>query len=102
MMNSFITRIGKIFSISILFIVLIYLSTFFTAYHFISSVRNFAFATTILAAIMSGALLSGDRLRGNFYSSKESMKSSFMYSENLLIFSIPFYLIMFIHFLLTS
>lgn len=101
-MNSFFTRIGKIFSISLLFIVLIYLSTFFTAYHFISGVRNFAFAATILAVLMSGALLNGDRLRANFYSSKETTPSSYKYSKNLLIFSLPFYLIMFIHFLLTS
>lgn len=89
----------KILCISIVLIFLIYLLTIFTSLSFNKTIHYFSVGLTVLAIILSGAFVSGDRQRGNYYSNLANTTKSISYSWKILIFALPFYLVLLVDYL---
>lgn len=84
----------KLFCISIVLIFIIYLLTIFISFDFYKIISYSSYALTFLAIILSGALVSGDRQRGNYHTNPETTTQSVNYGLNVLIFALPFYLVL--------
>lgn len=79
---------------SIGLILLSYLGSMLFDYSFYAAVQWIAGALTIVAIILSGALANGDRVRSNYATNQERTKTGIFTGWNILIFAIPFYLVM--------
>ena len=84
----------KIFYISVVLIFLIYLLAIFTSLNFNKTIHYSSVGLTVLAIILSGAFVSGDRQRCNYYSNPVNTTKSIFYSWKILIFALPFYLVL--------
>ena len=84
----------KIFYISVVLIFLIYLLAIFTSLSFNKTIHYSSVGLTVLAIILSGAFVSGDRQRCNYYSNPVNTTKSIFYSWKILIFALPFYLVL--------
>ncbi|MCA9766851.1 MAG: hypothetical protein KC455_10590 [Carnobacterium sp.] len=82
----------KLFCLSIGTLLLIYLITIFTNFDFLKIINSLSVALTVLAIILSGAAVSGDRQRGNYYANPKETTNSVLRSSKILIFAFPFYL----------
>ena len=89
----------KIFYISVVLIFLIYLLAIFTSLSFNKTIHYSSVGLTVLAIILSGAFVSGDRQRGNYYSNPVNTTKSISYSWKILIFALPFYLVLLVDYL---
>lgn len=89
----------KIFYISIVLIFLIYLLAIFTSLSFNKTIHYSSVGLTVLAIILSGAFVSGDRQRCNYYSNPVNTTKSIFYSWKILIFALPFYLVLLVDYL---
>ncbi|AGY82753.1 MULTISPECIES: DUF5316 family protein [Carnobacterium] len=89
----------KIFYISVVLIFLIYLLAIFTSLSFNKTIHYSSVGLTVLAIILSGAFVSGDRQRCNYYSNPVNTTKSIFYSWKILIFALPFYLVLLVDYL---
>ncbi|MER2002114.1 MAG: DUF5316 family protein [Carnobacterium inhibens] len=89
----------KIFYISVVLIFLIYLLAIFTSLSFNKTIHYSSVGLTVLAIILSGAFVSGDRQRCNYYSNPVNATKSIFYSWKILIFALPFYLVLLVDYL---
>ena len=89
----------KIFYISVVLIFLIYLLAIFTSLSFNKTIHCSSVGLTVLAIILSGAFVSGDRQRCNYYSNPVNTTKSIFYSWKILIFALPFYLVLLVDYL---
>ena len=89
----------KIFYISVVLIFLIYLLAIFTRLSFNKTIHYSSVGLTVLAIILSGAFVSGDRQRCNYYSNPVNTTKSIFYSWKILIFALPFYLVLLVDYL---
>lgn len=89
----------KIFYISVILIFLIYLLAIFTSLSFNKTIHYSSVGLTVLAIILSGAFVSGDRQRCNYYSNPVNTTKSIFYSWKILIFALPFYLVLLVDYL---
>ena len=83
-----------LFLISIGLIVLIYLLTVVTNMDFLGTIKSASLALTVLAVLFSGVLGSGDRQRGNYHSNPTRTTKVVLDSWKILLFAIPFYLVL--------
>lgn len=83
-----------LFLISIGLIILIYVLTVVTNMDFFGMIKSLSIALTVLAVLFSGVLGSGDRQRGNYHSSQTRTAKAVLDSWKILIFAMPFYLVL--------
>ncbi|MFL2076921.1 DUF5316 family protein [Marinilactibacillus psychrotolerans] len=91
---------SQLLIVSIVIIMLFYLISLVTNYDFNTIIWYSSIILTVLAIILSGALVSGDRQRGNYHSSPENTNQALKYSQIILIIAIPFYLVLLLQYLI--
>lgn len=88
----------QLLAISIVAIGVLYLISLIIHSDFNTIIWYASIVLTVLAIILSGALISGDRQRGNYHSSPKDTKRALNYSQIILIIAIPFYLVLLVQY----